>query len=77
MSCYRFLRDLLITIQYHPYKGNLISKLVPSHWHQQSDEAFKEAEEVLETVKKKEVPTGNDEQVLSILENMIIDKSIE
>lgn len=51
---------------------------VPSHWHQQSDEAFNEAaEEVLETVKKKEVPTGNDEQVLSILENMIIDESIE
>lgn len=51
---------------------------VPSHWHQSSDEAFKEAaEQVLETVTKKDVPTGNDEQVLDILDSMIIDESIQ
>jgi len=48
---------------------------VPSHWHQQSDAEMKEAtKNVLETIKKKEVPTGNDEQVLNILENMIVEK---
>lgn len=48
---------------------------VPTHWHQQSDAAMREAtENVLETIKTKEVPTGNDEQVLNILENMIVEE---
>lgn len=48
---------------------------VPAHWHQQSNAEMKEAtENVLKTIKKKEVPTGNDDQVLNILENMIIEK---
>ena len=48
---------------------------VPTHWHQQSDAEMKEAtENVLKTIKKKEVPTGNDEQVLNILENMIVEE---
>ncbi len=48
---------------------------VPTHWHQQSDAAMREAtENVLETIMTKEVPTGNDEQVLNILENMTVEE---
>ena len=46
---------------------------IPDRWHQQSDEEMREAaEEVLKTIKYKEVPAGNDDDVLNILSNMIV-----
>lgn len=51
---------------------------VPYRWHQQSEEEFKEAaEEVLQTITTKEIPAGNDTQVLNVLDNMIIDESVK
>lgn len=46
---------------------------IPDRWHQQSDEEMREAaEEVLKTIKYKDVPAGNDDDVLNILSNMIV-----